>query len=394
MNLKTLRTKVSDKAFRILSKYISYNTKYKPVGILKASKQNKGGSIEYFEIKPPYSSELNLTSKFIEDCSPYVKPILSVQYPGDYVIKIKDGRIYSLDGANTGVISGDNHLIEPVSFQWSDDKILEGKDNALFKQKVFTKPKKYKGKVFSMLSGGGAITYYYHWLYDAMTKLFHLKESGLLDQIDFFLVPNYVYKYQKEYLDYFGITQERIINAEEVRHIQSDYLFVSSYVIIEDHHPKWACDFLYKSFITPDQRQTRDKLIYIARGDAAVNRKVINEEELIKALKNYGFEIHYLSGLSVVEQAKLFNSAKIVVGAHGAGLSNLVFCEPGTKVLEFYPDNYCRHLFYDICNKRGIAYDYLLCPSEGTANNNTEGQKINMVADVPAIIAKVRSMLN
>ena len=69
----------------------------------------------------------------------------------------------------------------------------------------------------------------------------------------------------------------------------------------------------------------------------------------------------------------------------GAGLSNLVFCQPGTKVLEFFPEKYVRHAYYDICNQRGLNYHYLLCPSEGNANNAVEGQKLNLTADISAI---------
>jgi hypothetical protein len=38
---------------------------------------------------------------------------------------------------------------------------------------------------------------------------------------------------------------------------------------------------------------------------------------------------------SVLEQAAMFQSASLVIGAHGAGLSNLVFCEKGTNVILF-----------------------------------------------------------
>jgi hypothetical protein len=34
---------------------------------------------------------------------------------------------------------------------------------------------------------------------------------------------------------------------------------------------------------------------------------------------------------------------------------------PGTQLLEFFPDNYVNHLFYDICVKSGLKYDYFVC---------------------------------
>ena len=49
---------------------------------------------------------------------------------------------------------------------------------------------------------------------------------------------------------------------------------------------------------------------------------------------SHGFQSLTLSKLSFIEQVKIFNSAETVVGLHGAGFANLVFCKPGTKVLE------------------------------------------------------------
>jgi hypothetical protein len=350
--------------------------------------------MELVQVTAPSLLRLDLSDQFVRDCSSYAKPIMTVNYPGDFVIYIPEGRVYSYDASNMGVISRANNLVENVSFQWANDEVLGAEHNILLTEKSFRTPKKYSGNVFSMLAGGGAINYYYHWLFDAIPKLALLKETGLFAKMDYFLVPNYAHSYQRQYLDHFGIPSSKIINGELIKHIKADGLYVASTIRLDDHHPMWALDFLYKSFINEEHAKERNKRIYIARGDAAVNRKVINEPDLITQLKKYDFEIHYLSGMSVTEQAQLFNAAKIVVGAHGAGLSNLVFCQPDTKVLEFFPDQYVRHLFYDVCNKRGIKYHYLLCKSEMTATNSVSGQKVSLIADVEAIESKVISMLN
>jgi capsular polysaccharide biosynthesis protein len=292
------------------------------------------------------------------------------------------------------VITSEGQLIEQVSFQWSDDVVLEGKHNRLFRETIFSAPKKYKGNVFSLLAGGGAITYYYHWLYDAMPKFYLLQKAGLFDKIDYFLVPNYQYQFQKDFLRHFGVPAEKIINGELERHIQADTLYVTSYVRLEEHQPKWTCDFLYHSFVKPGNRKPRNKRIYISRKDASVNRKIFNEDELIVMLKEFGFEILLLTNLTIFQQVEVFNAAEIVVGAHGAGFSNLVFCEPGTKVLEFFPDKYVRHAYYDICNQRGIEYHYVLCQSHGDASNCVEGQKIHLTADIKAIKEKIKQFIS
>ena len=48
-----------------------------------------------------------------------------------------------------------------------------------------------------------------------------------------------------------------------------------------------------------------------------------------------GFKSFTLSDYSFLDQVKLFYHAKTIVGLHGAGFANIIFCQPGTKILEF-----------------------------------------------------------
>ena len=44
-----------------------------------------------------------------------------------------------------------------------------------------------------------------------------------------------------------------------------------------------------------------------------------------------------LEDLEFRDQVALFRDAETVVAPHGGGLTNLVFCDPGTKVIELFP---------------------------------------------------------
>jgi hypothetical protein len=379
----------------ILAGYLPANRKNKPIGTKSIHAKNDD-SMEYLELNPPYVSTLRLSKEFISDCSNFSKPVMSVQLPGDYVVTLKNGRIYSYDPSNMAIITNDNYLVEELSFQWevTIDKHVPPSKNKVFQLPGLTKPRKIKGTVFSLLGGGGAKYYYYHWLIDSFARLGLLKQIGRFEKVDYFLVPSYKTRYHKETLSHFGITEDKIIIEDSVPHLQADYLMVTSYTQLESHHPKWACEFLHNSFTLPRNGKPTDKLIYIPRGDASVNRSVLNEAELIETLKEYGFDIRFLSRSTVPEEAEFFNSAKLVLAAHGSGLTNIVFCEPGTKVIELFPDKYVRHDMYDICVKMDLEYHYILCPSEGAPVSTVDGQKIHLTADIPAIKAKLDALLN
>lgn len=75
----------------------------------------------------------------------------------------------------------------------------------------------------------------------------------------------------------------------------------------------------------------RSRRVYIKRG--ARMRGVSNEREVCEALVSLGFEILTLDDLSVATQVRLFAEADLIVGATGAGITNLIWCKPGTPVL-------------------------------------------------------------
>ena len=86
--------------------------------------------------------------------------------------------------------------------------------------------------------------------------------------------------------------------------------------------------------------------LFISRKNAS-KRRCLNEEKLYESLKSLGFEFVNLEKLSVFNQLKIFSEASVVVSTHGAGLSNLLACNPGTKILEMVPNdgNYSHYYF-------------------------------------------------
>ena len=69
----------------------------------------------------------------------------------------------------------------------------------------------------------------------------------------------------------------------------------------------------------------------------------MHHNKIVEALRtSFGSLSHELrvvdfigGAISFAAQAKLFRSAAAVIGPHGAAFSNLVFCQPGTRVVEY-----------------------------------------------------------
>ena len=103
--------------------------------------------------------------------------------------------------------------------------------------------------------------------------------------------------------------------------------------------------------------------IYVARTDAA-NRIAVNEAALIALLDRQGVSIVVPGTLPVTKQIALFRRARLVIGGHGAGLSNIIGCEPGSHVYELLPSAYPNHCFNRLAQACALHYWGDVFPSE------------------------------
>jgi hypothetical protein len=95
--------------------------------------------------------------------------------------------------------------------------------------------------------------------------------------------------------------------------------------------------------------------IYVARTDAT-SRVVVNEDALIAMLERQGVRIVVPGSLPVTQQIAIFRGARLVIGPHGAGLSNIIGCEPGTHLYEMLPSHYPNMCFNLLAQGCGLHY--------------------------------------
>jgi hypothetical protein len=72
--------------------------------------------------------------------------------------------------------------------------------------------------------------------------------------------------------------------------------------------------------------------VYLSRRRS--DRSFTNEAEVEAMLLRKGFAIVYSEDLDVAEEIALFQRVEMIVGPHGAGLANLVWIKPETRVIE------------------------------------------------------------
>ena len=127
--------------------------------------------------------------------------------------------------------------------------------------------------------------------------------------------------------------------------------------------------------------------IYVARTDAP-ERVAENEAELIALLERQGVRIVTPGALSVAEQIAAFRAARLVIGAHGVGMSNIVFCQSGSFVYEMLPRHYPNAAFNRLAQAAGLNYWADLFEGVGEGNPYQRGWRI----DLEIVAARVEAI--
>ena len=322
------------------------------------------------------------------------KDVTKVSFKDNITYRIyfcKNSRIYTDTIHDTAIIQN-NILIEGPSFQFRNNVMSKIEDNIVLKKGTPRFKKKIKGKVFSLLTGGGGNENYFHWIFDVLPRLEILQKKTDVNDIDYFLFPDTKLKFQKESLDFFQIPVSKRLSSRQNRHIFADEIITVDHpcVILNDPNrdnenlPKWIINFYRDSFTSNINDKKRIKKFFIDRDDSRSNvkhlRSIVNEKEVKNFLSSKGFQIIQLSSLTFLDQINLFSEAKIVIGLHGAGLSNLLFCQPKTKVIEIKL-SHIGNMYKNLGNQLNLDYINFIGKGEET-NQKFSNQLGNVFVDL------------
>jgi len=111
---------------------------------------------------------------------------------------------------------------------------------------------------------------------------------------------------------------------------------------------------LRSTFLKTKTKESPERMVYISRRNST--RAFDNEKKLEESLADIGFECVQLENLSFREQRSLFSGASIIVGNHGAGLANLVWCTQGTQVIEIFSPRWFNDCFARLTSQVRCKY--------------------------------------
>jgi len=276
-----------------------------------------------------------------------------VAVPARYVLEIRDGCVTGDYGAVT--TPG-----KTLDYQTSGYFGIDGwREHPVFLRPTLGRVTAVDGTVLS-LAARGASSNYYHFLYDALARYGIYEEAFGDSPVDAVVVPHRT-RYQRELLELAGI-RGRLVEPRPGQTVRAERLLVPSTPNQDLAAPRSVTAWLRGRLPARGDGQTPARL-YVTRGDLPHTRRYVQEPALWPRLERRGFTRLDPGTLSVQEQIDVFHGAEVVVGPHGAGLTNLTFCRPGTKVLELFAPGYVHLGLWSICESIGdIDYRYLVGP--------------------------------
>lgn len=301
------------------------------------------------------------------------------------VLKLKNGKTLGQKGA---ILTKENILIRDLSREFGLKK------HTALEHIRFTKPKKYNGNVAILSTEGSNV--FYHWLFDILPRIHLLKKAEIWEDIDYFILPEIKSAFQEETLRTFNIPTHKMIFVSSANDfICAEYLFVASLPSLLGSVESWSCSFLRSHFfeyynIAPSSVKKR---IYITR-EQSNGRQITNNVALFEMLQRYGFQKIYSENLTFKEQVQLFADAECVIAPHGGGLSNIIFCERGTKIVDIFHNNMVVQCFWIIAEHNHLDYYYYLNNhSINNYNNYWEGKNSNTIVDINHLETFIKSNL-
>lgn len=227
---------------------------------------------------------------------------------------------------------------------------------------------------------------YYHWITQALPRLKQAME----------VVDKFILLLPAHHRTEFHTRSLKLLGVEEVLYFETDHTYYEVHNLLYPAHDIQVGDYQDNEIRALANALTGkidwikgERKIFIQRNGPT--RRIENEVKVLKLFTEYGFDVMDFSSLCFEEQIKTALGASVLAGVHGAGLTNMIFMMPGSRVLELTTrlkgDQY---YYYTLSNAMGHHYYYQHCAS----NSSQSIQEANLWVDTIQLKETLKKILD
>lgn len=199
---------------------------------------------------------------------------------------------------------------------------------------------------------------YAHQIHEFLVRIAYLNSSNF----NIIYLPHYLKKIilSKTYKKIFSHKKFKFYNANEtikfknakyISHIENRCL---------NYFFKETLGFLNKSISKLKSISVKKEYLFISRKNSK-QRQLLNEDSLFYELSKLGFKKIFFERISVENQIQLSKNCKIMVGYHGAGLSNCAYMNKNSLLIEICNKFYPHPHFELFCKTLNIGHKRFFC---------------------------------
>lgn len=266
------------------------------------------------------------------------------------LLSARNARVLGSDGwpvvANDCLIT-DSHFIHEASEFRSYEKFT-----------YLPKRQKLAGRTLN-LGATFSSNNYGHALLDGLGKLAVAAKANIdPTQVDHLLLPSFITDAMERILIEAGYSRDKWVVLKRGGHIFCEELLNPGFPGAQRVYSSILPEY-YRKFTDNVEQSGRRLFIFRPSG----RRLLSNFADIRSSLEAFGFELYDPSGAK--SSPNDFAASEIIVGAHGAGLADLVFCKPGTKVIEILPSGHRYPYFASLA--RAAKLNYVALPGSSTS---------------------------
>ncbi|RYG89408.1 MAG: glycosyltransferase family 61 protein [Alphaproteobacteria bacterium] len=206
-----------------------------------------------------------------------------------------------------------------------------------------------------VLLGWGLAANYFNWTLRYLSNVASLQALGA----GAILAPPPLANFQWRSLEFFGVSPDEITHIIGPTKVGRLRLLSPMAIGRYDLSPRMV-EALRNHPSVEGVWRREPRALYVERGDVKM-RRVVNEDAVLSQAKALGLEIFDPGSQSMIEQVRAFRDADLIVAAHGAALTNIVYCRPGTRVIEIVPEGYDQGVtsYRSLSDMFGLEYEQL-----------------------------------
>ena len=195
---------------------------------------------------------------------------------------------------------------------------------------------------------------YFHWIMDALPRLACLDEFPSDTRI---LIPAKSSLYERDSLRLLGLLS-RTRETDE-RHLEIENYYFSGPTAMTGLSNPYAVQYLRTKLI-PHGIAPKSPQPYLFITRRAKTRGLANEAQVAHFFEQRNWAVVDLENLSFPEQIGLFRQVQAICASHGAALTNLLWCNAGTKVFEIFAHNFLNGCYETIAGSCGVNHRYVI----------------------------------